>query len=237
MLKLRTICVAALLVAGCQRAPENPEATTPAQPAAQERKYLLERVDDAAVAQIYADGFSALPLKEKTLIWHLYQAAVAGRDIYYDQRHRHALEMRDILENVLVFNKGVDAATMKEVEQYTKLFWINNGQYNNLTARKFVLKTTPDAFAAAVRQAAANGAKFATQEGETLDAMLARLQPHFFDPSVDPIVTNKNPGAGKDILKESANNLYAGVSMADVKGFNEKYGLNSRLVKTGGKLV
>ena len=45
-----------------------------------ERKYLLERVDDAAVVQLYADGFAELPLKEKTLVWHLYQAALAGRD-------------------------------------------------------------------------------------------------------------------------------------------------------------
>src|SRR5215204_2545414 len=56
------------------------------------RKYLLERVDDAAVAQLYADGFDALPLEQKTLIWHLYQAAVAGRDIFYDQRYAHNLE-------------------------------------------------------------------------------------------------------------------------------------------------
>ena len=28
-------------------------------------------------------------------IWHLYQAALAGRDIYYDQRYAHNLEMRD----------------------------------------------------------------------------------------------------------------------------------------------
>jgi dipeptidyl-peptidase-3 len=59
----------------------------------------------------------------------------------------------------------------------------------------------------------------------------------FFDPAVDPIVTNKTPGAGKDILASSANNLYDGVTMADVKGFVEKNGLNSRLVKRDGKLV
>ena len=51
-------------------------------PVAAERRYLLERVDDAAVVQLYADGFESLPLGEKTLIWHLYQAALAGRDIY-----------------------------------------------------------------------------------------------------------------------------------------------------------
>src|SRR5436190_16559153 len=64
------------------------------------RKYLLERVDDAAVVQLYADGFKNLPLRQKLLTWHLYQAAVAGRDIYYDQRYRHGLAMRDVIEAV-----------------------------------------------------------------------------------------------------------------------------------------
>ena len=55
------------------------------------RRYLLERVDDAAVVQLYADGFADLPVREKVLIYHLYQAALAGRDIYYDQRYAHNL--------------------------------------------------------------------------------------------------------------------------------------------------
>jgi dipeptidyl-peptidase-3 len=211
-------------------APTTPATPTAASPA--DRKYLLERVDDAAVVQLYADGFSSLPLKEKTLIWHLYQAALAGRDIYFDQKHRDALEMRAILEQIVAHPQGVDAATLAEIQRYTKLFWINNGQYNNLTARKFVLKTTPEALVAAAKAAAQNGATFTARSGETLDATLARLQPMFFDPSVDPIVTNKTPGEGKDILQGSANNLYAGgVSLADLKGFVEKNGLNSRLVK------
>ncbi|HEY3159742.1 MAG TPA: hypothetical protein VGJ78_12335 [Vicinamibacterales bacterium] len=202
-----------------------------------ERQYLLERVEDAAVVQLYADGFEALPLREKTLIWHLYQAALAGRDIFFDQKHRSALEMRGVIEQIVAHPQGVDAATLRDIQRYTKLFWINDGPYNNLTARKFVLNVTPQAFAAAARAAMTAGATFATHDGESLDAMLARLGPMFFDPNVDPIVTNKTPGPGKDILTASANNLYSGVSMADLKGFTEKYGLNSRLVKTNGRLV
>ena len=201
-----------------------PAATTPAPPPA-ERKYLLERVGDASVVQLYADGFASLPLKQKSLIWHLYQAAIAGRDIFIDQKHKDALEMRGILERIVANPQGVDAATLAEVQRYTKLFWLNNGPYNNLTARKFVLACTPDAFAAAAKTAGSD------------PAAVARLQPMFFDPAVDTIVTNKTPGAGKDILQSSANNLYSGVTMADLKGFEEKYGLNSRLVKQNGKLV
>ncbi|HYU78809.1 MAG TPA: hypothetical protein VEK56_07475 [Vicinamibacterales bacterium] len=244
------VVLAAATIA-CSRPPANNQQTTASvQPGAAttapaaggtdgaNRKYLLERIDDAAVVQLYADGFQSLPLKEKTLIWHLYEAALAGRDIYLDQKHRDALEMRGVLEQIVAHPQGIDQATLSEIQRYTKLYWINNGPYNNLTARKFVLKCAPDAFAAAARKAAQNGASFTGHEGESLDATLARLQPMFFDPNVDPIVTNKTPGPGKDILLASANNLYAGgVSMADLKGFVEKNGLNSRLVKQTGKLV
>ena len=202
-----------------------------------ERKYLLERVDDAAVVQLYADGFSSLPLREKTLIWHLYQAALAGRDIYIDQKHRDALEMRGVIEQIVAHPQGVDSATLREIQRYTKLFWINNGPYNNLTARKFLLMLTPQQLSAAVKAASSAGATFATRPGESVDQMLARLGPMFFDANVDPIVTNKTPGPGKDILTASANNLYSGVAMSDLKGFNEHYGLNSRLVKRDGRLV
>jgi dipeptidyl-peptidase-3 len=245
-LRFPTLALVAAAVASCSGPSRNEtlsaSATEDRAPAANaadtaDRKYLLERVEDAAVVQLYADGFAALPVRDKALIYHLSQAALAGRDIFYDQKHRSALEMRAILEAIVTHPSGIDPGAMSEIQRYTKLFWINNGPYNNLTARKFVLKTAPQALADAARAAVKNGATIATPQGESLDAMLTRLQPMFFDPSVDPIVTNKTPGPGKDILTASANNLYFGVSMADLRGFTERYGLNSRLVKTNGRLV
>jgi dipeptidyl-peptidase III len=203
-----------------------------------ERLYLLERIDEAAVVQLYADGFAALPPGDKTLVWHLYQAAIAGRDIFYDQRYAHSLEMRDLIEAVLTHAAHVDAQTHAEVERYTKLFWINSGPYNNLTARKFVLACTPDAFGAAVRAAAADGARLPLHAGESIDDLLRRLAPMFFDAGFEPTVTNKTPPAGGDILASSANNLYAGIAMRDLDGFEERYPLNSRLRKSDdGRIV
>ena len=228
-------------MAGCSSSAPPPPAAEKTAASASERKYLLETVEDAAVVQLYADGFDALPLRDKTLIWHLYQAALAGRDIFIDQKHRNALEMRAVLEAVLTHPQGVDPSTLAAVQTYTKLFWINNGPYNNLTARKFVLKAKPETFAAAVQTAVNAGATVGLPAGETLDAMLARLAPMFFDPAVDPIVTNKAPGPGKDILLASANNLYSGVSSREADAFKkagrETHGLNSRLVKQNGQLV
>ncbi len=201
------------------------------------RRYLLEQIDDAAVVQYYADGFDALPLDQKVLTWHLYQAALAGRDIYFDQRYRHALEMREIIEEIVTHPAGIAPDLLAEIRRYTKLFWINSGPHVNITARKFVLRCAPDAFRGAAEIAARNGARFPLRQGESVAAMLERLHEAFFSPDVDPLVTHKTPGEGRDILASSANNLYSGVTMADLDGFAEQYGLNSRLVKQNGHLV
>jgi dipeptidyl-peptidase-3 len=229
--RLASAIIVATALAGC-----SPPAGPPPAPA-DERQYLLERVDDAAVVQVYADGFEDLPLNEKRLVYHLTQAAIAGRDIYWDQRYEHGLAMRDVVENILTHSAGIDPATLAEITRYTKLMWLNSGPYNKISARKFVLNCTPEAFARAAAQAARNGASFATAPGESLDQLIERMRPLFFDATVDPLVTQKTPGEGRDILLESANNLYSGVSMADLRGFTEKYGLNSRLVKVNGQLV
>ena len=201
------------------------------------RKYLLERVDDAAVVQLYADGFKDLPLKQKMLTWHLYQASLAGRDIYYDQRHRMSLPIRKLIEVILKNPEKRNPETLAEIQRYAKLFWINSGPYNNLTARKFVLKCTPDAF----RKALEEGLRGVGIREEFVKDMAKELPSDLtatlFDANFEPIVTNKSPGPGKDILGSSANNLYSGVEVSDLQGFKERFGLNSRLVKKAGKLT
>ena len=204
------------------------------------RTYLLEQVDDAAVVQYYADGFDRLPLKQKILCWYLYQAALAGRDIYYDQRYRHALAMREVLEGILTHHPdatgGRPSPVIAEIRRYTKLFWINSGPHSNITARKFVLHLTPAEFADAAHTAERHGARL-SRTGESTDALLERLRAPFFDPEFEPMVTSKTPDDGADILSSSSNNLYSGVIMADLDGFEERYALNSRLVNSDAGLV
>ena len=217
----------------------DPLARSEGRPAAvgTDRRYLLEQIDDAAVVQLYADGFEKLSLRDKTLVWHLYQAALAGRDIYYDQRHRHNLGIRRLLEQVLRHSSGIPEATLKELTRYTKLFWLNTGPYNNLTARKFLLDLDRRRVIEAMDIAATNGARFDLAEGETNEQRVERYARVFFDADFEPMVTCKTPGDDQDILASSANNLYDGVTMADLEGFEEKNQLNSRLVKRDGQLV
>jgi dipeptidyl-peptidase-3 len=212
-----------------------------------ERKWLLERVDDAAVVQLYADGFGKLPLREKTLLWHLCQASLAGRDIYLDQRYRHALLLRELLEETLVTLRcvgprweaaaealaadGVAKATVAELRRYAKLFWLGNGPFHHTTSRKFVLRCERGEFERLVLLAERRGAKLPTGTGETTAALLARVAPVLFDPDHEPMCTSKNPGDGRDLLESSANNLYSGLKLKELDGFQERFGMNSRLVK------
>jgi dipeptidyl-peptidase-3 len=202
-----------------------------------DRPHRLEQIDEAAVVQLYADGFDGLSLADKTLVWHLYQAALAGRDIYYDQRYRHSLAMRDLIEEIVAHGAAVRAPIRDEIVRYAKLFWINSGPYNSLTARKFVLNLTLAELVEAATVARAAGARFGLAAGESLEQRLTGYAPMFFDVAFDPMVTCKTPGEGRDILQASANNLYEGVTMADLEGFTERYPLNSRVRHVEGAIV
>ena len=147
-----------------------------------------------------------------------------------------------MLEAVITHPQGLDAATRTEIERYTKLFWINNGPYNNLTARKFVLKTTPTAFAAAVKAAVQAGATVATPAGESLDAMLTRLDADVLRrrPSSRSSPTRRRARARTSCSPAPTISIPASRSPeaeAFKKAGLEKNGLNSRLVKQNGKLV
>jgi dipeptidyl-peptidase-3 len=232
------LAVAALVLGLVACGSGTPSSSTSPAPAAEApRKYLLERAGDAAIVQLYADGFQALPVDQKALIWHLSEAAIAGRDIYYDQRSAYALDMRAVIEAVVARPAGVDAKTLSAVDHYAKLFWVNNGPYNNLTGQKFLLGCTPEELASAVKAADPTGAALELRAGETIESRLATLAPMFFDAAFAPQVTAKTPPPGKDILSGSSNNLYVGVSMKDLTGFKEEFPLNSRLVKKDGRIV
>src|SRR5205085_3115836 len=108
-----------VLYATRRMAVTSPASAPTAAPA--ERTYLLERVGEAAVVQVYADAFRDLSLRDKILVWHLAQAAIAGRDIFYDQRYVHNLEMRDVLEAILSRRDRLDDSdTLDAIAAYTK---------------------------------------------------------------------------------------------------------------------
>lgn len=228
------VSLSSYAVAQQDRPPSQDKSSKPTE----ERKYLLDRVDDVGIVQLYVDGFEKLPLTDKLLIYHLSQAVIAGRDIFIDQKYTHSLEIRDLIEEIITHADGIDPKALSEISRYAKLFWVNNGPHSALTSQKNVLRCSYEAFVAAVGQAEKNGAKLPKRVGEDTNQLLERMRPILFSAEVDSHVTNKSPGPGKDILQASANNFYdRGISLKDLEGFQERYALNSKLVKgADGKL-
>ena len=198
---------------------------------------ILERVGEFAVAPLEARGFDRLTQQERILAYYLSRAALAGRDIHYDQLGRDGLEIRDLLEEVLTHPRGLDPEFREGLLRYLKRFWISNGNHNERTRTKFVPEFTFEDLRRGIAAAEKEGASIKKAVREPLEAKLERLRPSIFDPSHEPLLTCKTAPEGIDLLACSSVNYYDGVTLADLAGFEEKNPLNSRLVKRDGRLT
>jgi dipeptidyl-peptidase-3 len=191
---------------------------------------LVDRVGTTGFVQLEAASFQKLPLKEQTLAYWLSQASIAIDPITYDQNSIWGLRQKRLLEAV------VRTANPK-ITAFTKLFWANRGNHNEMTAQKFLPEFSFDELKTAAEAALRSGGFKGTSQAD-LDRELEALRPSLFDPDFEPTITAKSPQGSLDILQASANNFYSGVSLADVQNFHDRHPLNSRLVKNdAGKLV
>ena len=167
-------------------------------------------------------------MKQQTLAYWLKSGVDCHRsDHFYDQQSRFGLRQKAVLEAVVTNKAKVDTAVYAKVLAFTKLFWANRGNHNENTAQKMLPSFSFDELSHALT--AAGHPELITEA--------ASLRQSLFDPEFESMMTAKSPKDGLDIIQASANNFYLGVTLADLKGFTEKYSLNSRVVKENGKLV
>lgn len=212
---------------------------------AEEFVYEADRFADIRILRYQIPGFEDLSLQHKKLLYFLSQAGMSGRDILYDQNYRHNLRIRRMLEQIVRHYPGdrttADFATFLT---YAKRVWFANGIHHHYSNDKFA----PGFSAAYLREltAASSGATWPLDEGQTLEQMLAMLEPVIFDPTVD--AKKVNTAAGIDKVVNSATNFYQGVTEEEVTAFYRNridpsnphpvmHGLNSRLVKQNGEIV
>ena len=196
---------------------------------------LVDRVGANGFLQLQADSFRSLTPRQQALTYWLTQASIAIDPIIYDQMSRFGLRQKAILEMIVSHPDGANRASFEKILAFTKLFWGNHGNHNETTAQKFLPGFTADDLKQAGITALRHGARGFNEA--TLSKELDELKASLFDPEFEPLITAKSPRGGLDILQASANNFYLGVTMADLKGFTERYPLNSRLAKINGSLV
>lgn len=208
-------------------------------------KFLTEQFADLSILRYQVPGFDELTTKQKELVYYLYEAALAGRDIYYDQNYKYNLKVRRTLEAIVSSYKGdKNSSDYQNFMVYAKRVWFSNGIHHHYSTRKFIPGVQPQYFADLCAQSDAS--LFPLENGQTVDQHVAELTPIIFDPNVDAIKTNLDSKV--DIVKMSAGNFYEGLTQKEVEAYYEKivnkndpqpisYGLNSKLIKENGQIV
>ena len=205
-----------------------------------------ERFADIEMLRYRLDGFENLTLRQKLLVYCLSEATLWGRDVTFDQFGKYNLKIRKTLEALYLYNKDTRAREEYEaLTTYLKRVWFSNGIHHHYGSEKF----SPDFSDAFLRKCLHEipADRLPLSPGQTVDDLCEEIFPAIFNPKV--MAKRVNKADGDDIVATSAVNFYDGVSQAEAEAFYAEmkrlatddpepvsYGLNSTLVKRGGKV-
>lgn len=207
--------------------------------------YSVDKFADIEILRYRVPGFETLNLKQKELIYFLNEAALEGRDIFYDQNNKHNLCVRRTLEAIYENYTGNRQSTsFQHLTTYLKRVWMGNGIHHHYSEDKFIPDFSASEFAEMIKNTTAS--KLPLLNGESVDDLISKLQAILFDRTVFPKHTNQT--AGVDLILSSGVNFYEGVTQKEVEAFygamknpNDhspiSYGLNSKLIKENGQLA
>lgn len=199
---------------------------------------------DLQVLRYQVPGFGGLTLQQKQLAYYLYEAALCGRDIIYDQSSKNGLTLRKTLEAIYGSYTG-DKTTddWKKFETYCGRFWFSNGNHHHYNMDKFFPECSSQYFREIAR--ASDSSLFPRKAGESMESFFSRITPLIYDPKIEPKLVNLN--AGIDNVKASSVNFYEGVTQKEVEDFYGKFdhtgnvpawGINSKVIKDrSGKII
>lgn len=200
-------------------------------PAEDEFDYTVDRFADIEVLRYKVPGFEDLTLNQKLYIYYLNEAALWGRDILWDQHNKYNLEIRRMLEGVYTSYAGDrESADFKAFEQYLKQVWFANGIHHHYSTDKFRPGFSREFLAAEIEKLPL------PQRPADADTIFELI----FNPEVG--AKRVNQADGQDLILTSANNLYEGVTQAEVEAYFAEqskndgpnpvsHGLNTRVVK------
>jgi dipeptidyl-peptidase-3 len=204
-----------------------------------------DRFADLQVLRYQVEGFDSLSPKQKELAYYLYESALSGRDIIYDQKYKHNLRIRKTIETIYGTYKGdKNSEDYKKFVVWAKRFWFSNGIHHHYSSTKMAPDFSFDYFKELIKNS--DTKLLPLDVNQSVDQFETMLQPIIFDPKVDSKCVNLDKGI--DNVVGSANNSYEGVTQKEVEDFYAKkmnpkdttpvaYGLNSKLVKENGKLA
>jgi dipeptidyl-peptidase-3 len=202
-----------------------------------------EAFADLQILRYQVPGFDGLSLQQKQLAYYLYEAALCGRDIIYDQKSKYGILLRKTLENAYGTYKGDTAsADWKKFTEYCGRVWFSNSNHHHYGNEKFIPACSFDYFSSVIKNS--DTASLPRETGETVAAFLNRIKPILYDLKVEPKLVDLRPDI--DNVVASSVNYYEGVTQKEVDTFystfpkeakQRSWGLNSKTMKENGNIV
>ena len=208
----------------------------------------VARFADIEILRYEIPGFANLPLERKLFIYHLSHAALAGRDITFDQNGRYSLRLRELFEGIYLHYEGErDHEEFRGVEEYLFRLWFSSGIHHHYGSEKFEPQFSRAYLCRLIEAVQAERGELLRFHGPELGELLEVI----FNPHLEPRRTVQS--GEKDLLQASSANFYSpGVTQQEAETFyREAYevlteeeqttppslGLNSRLARReDGKL-
>lgn len=190
--------------------------------------WQADQFADVRVLRYRIPGWEKLDLQRRKLVYYLVMAGLSGRDIMWDQNHRHNLKVRRALEGILRSDK-VDRKDPRweSFLVYAKQVFFSNGIHHHYGMEKFAPGFERAYFEELLGQSGAQLPK------DVVDLL--------FDPTMDALKVSLDPD--KDLVLASAVNFYGDdVNQKEVEAFYAarelkgdtspvSLGLNSRIAR------
>ena len=192
------------------------------------------RFADIQLLRYRVPAFEGLSLRQKQYVYHLAEAALSGRDILWDQNCRHNLDIRHLLEDILLHSAiAHEGKDWDAFLTYLRQVWFANGIHHHYSTDKFLPAFSAEWLSEAYRM---------IPEPVITGERFAELLPVITAPSVMPkrvcqsgedlIASSACNYYGEDITQQEAERFYAAKKVsAPVSDQPVMYGMNSRLEK------
>jgi len=227
------LAILSILILGCSTQKEDKACCA----AHSEFEYVAESFSDLKILRYTVPGFEQLDLGKKELLYYLGQAALAGRDIIWDQNYRYNLTVRHTLEAIINnYNGDKESDDWNHFMVYTKRIWFSSGIHHHYSKDKIMPEFSNDYFNSLLE---AIDQDLLPKDKAELKALFSGT---IFKDGVD--MKSVDQRAGIDNILASCNNYYGpNITQADAEAYYKNlkgdkpsfrpisYGLNSQVVK------
>ncbi len=207
--------------------------------------YFVDQFDDMRVLRYRLPQFESLTLQQKKFVYFLSQAALSGRDIYWDQNFKLNIPIRKTIEAILEnYNGDRNSNEFKTFLIYAKRVFFANGIHHHYSSDKLKPGFSEGYFESLIRTI--DKKLLPLSHNQSVDELISELTLVIFNEKL--FARKVELKADVDIIEGSAINLYDGVNQQEVEDFYSariisddprpiSLGLNSKVVKKNGSLA